>query len=310
MKRFLYSLLALATIGLAAGCQREEAADPAKGMPAFVTFNVGLQGLQTKAAFSDGTKAKDLTVLVYANRTNGPLFLESLSQDLAGAFADGLTTTVTLKLIRGEKYHIVFWAQGPNAPYTLDKANGTITAAADGLANDEQRDAFYAVWSQQIDPTGNNNYSVELRRPLAQINVLTSAEDMAALQASQIQFAGSSLTVEAPTVLNLVTGETSAPTAYTLSRNDISEAVSIPGYDAANFKYVGMNYVLAGDRATSNLSFGVYRSATDILFEYAVPNVPYQRNWRTVIKGSVFSVDGKFEVTIVPAFDDAVETDM
>ena len=310
MKKILYSLLAIATLGLAAGCQREKAID-AVGSAVDVTFNVGLQGLQTKAeaAFSDGTKAKDLYVLVYANRTEGQVFLESVSQDLTGAFADGLTTAVTLRLIRGENYDIVFWAQAPNAPYTLDKTKGTITVATEGLANDELRDAFYAVWSQQVEPTGSHNYPVELHRPFAQINILTTAEDWAAMQANQITFAGSSLTIEAPSVLNLVTGEAGTPKEYKLAQNAIDpEAVNIEGYDVAKFKYVAMNYVLAGDRATTDLSFGVYRDTDDLLFDFAVPSVPYQRNWRTVIKGEVFSIKGEFNVEIIPIYDGTVDT--
>ena len=310
MKKFLYSLLAIATLGLAAGCQREKAIDPAEGPAVDVSFNVSLQGLQTKAeaAFSDGTKAKDLYVLVYANRTEGTVLLESVSKDLTGAFADGLATTVTLKLIRGENYDIVFWAQAPNAPYTLDKAAGTITVATEGLANDELRDAFYTVWSQQVDPAGSHSYSVELRRPFAQINVLTTADDWAAMQANQIPFAGSSFTIEAPSVLNLVTGEAGTPKEYKLAQNAIDpEAVNIEGYDVAKFKYVAMNYILAGDRITADLSFGVYRAADDLLFDYAVPSVPYQRNWRTIIKGSVFSIDGEFNVEIIPDYDGIID---
>lgn len=310
MKKLLYSLLAVATLGLAAGCQREKAIDPADGPAVDVSFNVSLQGLQTKAeaAFSDGTKAKDLYVLVYANRTEGKVLLESVSQDFTGAFADGLATTVTLKLIRGENYDIVFWAQAPNAPYTLDKTAGTITVATEGLANDELRDAFYTVWSQQVDPAGSHSYPVELRRPFAQINVLTTADDWAAMQANQIQFAGSSLTIEAPSVLNLVTGEAGTPKEYKLAQNAIDpEAVNIDGYDVSKFKYVAMNYILAGDRATTDLSFGVYRAADDLLFDYAVPSVPYQRNWRTIIKGSVFSIDGEFNVEIIPDYDGTID---
>lgn len=306
MKRILYSVLAIAVLSLAAGCQREEIIGPAEGPAVDVNFQVSLQGLQTKA-FSDGTKAKDLYVLVYASRTEGNVLLESVSQDLTGAFTGGLTTTVTLRLIRGESYNIVFWAQAPNAPYTLDKVNGTITVATEGLANDDLRDAFYAVWSQKVEPTGSHSYPVELRRPLAQINVLATAEDFAALEASKIGFAGSSFTMEAPSVLNLVTGEAGTPKTYTFTRNVITEAVDISGYDADKYKYVAMNYVLAGDRVTSNLSFGLYRGTDDLLFDKAVPSVPYQRNWRTLIVGDVFSLEGQFSVTIVPDFLGAEE---
>ncbi len=303
MKKFLYSLLAIATLGLAAGCQREQSVKE-DGPVVDVTFNVSLKGLQTKA-FSDGTQAKDLYVAVYANRTEGPVYMESLSTaDQPDAFANGLTTTVKFRLVRGENYNIAFWAQAPNAPYTLDKAAGTLTVNTEGVANDEIRDAFYCVWSGTPSATPQD---VELRRPFAQINVLTTVEDWSALQLSQIPFAGSSAKVTAPSVLNLITGEATAPKEYDLSFGAIDpEAINIPGYERA-YKYVAMNYVLAGTRSTTDLSFSVYRAEQDPLASFDVPNIPYQRNWRTIVWGDIFTMEGEFNVTINPDYEDVID---
>lgn len=306
MKKFLYTLLAVATLGLAAGCQREQSVKE-EGPAVDVAFNVSLKGLQTKA-FSDGTQAKDLYVAVYANRTEGPVYMESLSTaDQPDAFANGLTTTVKFRLVRGENYNIAFWAQAPNAPYTLDKAAGTLTVNTEGVANDEIRDAFYCVWSGTPSATPQD---VELRRPFAQINVLTTVEDWSALQLSQIPFAGSSAKVTAPSVLNLITGEATAPKEYDLSFGAIDpEAINIPGYERA-YKYVAMNYVLAGTRSTTDLSFSVYRAEQDPLASFDVPNIPYQRNWRTIVWGDIFTMEGEFNVTIDPAYEDGVDWPM
>lgn len=303
MKKFLYSLLAIAALGLAAGCQREQSVKE-DGPVVDVTFNVSLKGLQTKA-FSDGTQAKDLYVAVYANRTEGPVYMESLSTaDQPDAFANGLTTTVKFRLVRGENYNIAFWAQAPNAPYTLDKAAGTLTVNTEGVANDEIRDAFYCVWSGTPSATPQD---VELRRPFAQINVLTTVEDWAALQLTQIPFAGSSAKVTAPSVLNLITGEATAPKEYDLSFGAIDpEAINIPGYERA-YKYVAMNYVLAGTRSTTDLSFSVYRAEQDPLASFDVPNIPYQRNWRTIVWGDIFTMEGEFNVTINPDYEDVID---
>ena len=304
MKKFLYSLLAIATLGLAAGCQREQSVKE-EGPVVDVAFNVSLQGLQTKA-FSDGTQAKDLYVAVYANRTEGPVHMESISTDLTGAFADGLTTTVKLRLVRGENYDVVFWAQAPNAPYTLDKAAGTLTVATEGKANDELRDAFYGVWSGTPTATPQD---VTLTRPFAQINVLTTATDWAALQASQIPFAGSTMKFTAPTVLKLTTGKAETPKEYNFTFNAIDpDAVNIPGYDG--YKYVAMNYVLAGERLTGDLQFSIYRAEQDPLGEFPVPSVPYQRNYRTNVWGDIFTIEGEFHVTIDPAYEDGVDWPM
>lgn len=304
MKRILYSLLAVAALGLAAGCQREPSVGE-EGPGVDVAFNVSLQGLQTKA-FSDGTQAQDLYVAVYAQRTGGPVYLENISTDQAGAFANGLTATVTLRLVRGESYDIAFWAQAPNAPYTLDKAAGTLTVATEGKANDEFRDAFYGVWSGTPAAT---TQEVTLRRPFAQINVLTTAADWAALEASQIPFAGSSMKFTAPTVLKLTTGEVETPEEYNFTFNAIDpDAVDITGYDG--YKYVAMNYVLAGDRLTEKLNFSIYRAAGESLGDFEVVNVPYQRNYRTIVWGDIFTIEGAFNVTIVPDYEGSDELSM
>ena len=308
MKRFLFFISALAALTLSGSCSREVADVSPEGDFINATFHLSLPGDMATKAISDGTQAKDLYVAVYANRTEGPVYMESLSTaDQPDAFANGLTTTVKFRLVRGENYNIAFWAQAPNAPYTLDKAAGTLTVNTEGVANDEIRDAFYCVWSGT--PTAEPQ-DVELRRPFAQINVLTTVEDWAALQLTQIPFAGSSAKVTAPSVLNLITGEATAPKEYDLTFGAIDpEAINIPGYESA-YKYVAMNYVLAGTRSTTDLSFSVYRAEQDPLASFDVPNIPYQRNWRTIVWGDIFTMEGEFNVTIDPAYEDGVDWPM
>ena len=305
MKKILYTLLAVATLGLAAGCQREQSVKE-EGPMVDVSFNVNIQGLQTKA-FSDGTQAKDLYVAVYANRTDGAVFMDGISTDQIGAFADGLTATVKLRLVRGENYDIVFWAQAPNAPYTLDKTAKTLTVSTEGKANDELRDAFYGVWTGTPVTAPQD---VTLQRPFAQINVLTTADDWAALQASGIPFAGSSMTFTAPTVLELTTGKATTPKEYKLAFDAIDpDAVNIPGYEQTH-KYIAMNYVLAGERLTEKLNFTIYRAADDPLGDFEVVNVPFQRNYRTNVWGEIFTVEGEFHVTIDPVYEDDIDWPM
>ena len=306
MKTSLFSVFALALL-LAAGCQREiPAGTPADGTAVDVTFNLSLQGIRTKA-FSDGSQAKDLSILVYAIRTDGPLYLEAVSKDVTGAFANSLTAEATLKLVRGETYSIVFLASSPNCKdFTVDKENATLTVG-DGPANNEQRDAFYGLWSQKVEADGNHEYSVELKRPFAQINVLTTKEDYDTLGDNEIAIAGSAFTLKVPTVLHFLTGVADTEETQTLGLNAMSSTtVDIPAYKDS-YVYVGMNYVLAGDRTTTDLKMDVYRNQNDCLFSLDIPNVPYQCNWRTIILGDIFCVDGKFSVTIVPDYLDDAE---
>jgi hypothetical protein len=267
------------------------------------TFTVSAQAPATKA-FSDGTTATELVVAAYryegGTTADKLLYLENVSRTTT----INLTTTVTLKLIKGESYEIVFWAQKPgNAYYTIDTAAKTVTVANTGNANDEARDAFYKVYSTG-KVTAAITETVELRRPFAQINVLTTNEDWQAAVDNKVTFAGSSMSVKAPTVMDLISGAASVPKTYTFSKKDIvSASPNVPGYTDTH-KYIAMNYILAGTaKAVETVSFSVFKTNLDeALYTWNVTSVPFQRNYRTNIVGDIFSVDGQFNVTIVPEY--------
>lgn len=305
MKRFLFPILAVALLAGAMSCQREHLGT-APGDKVNVTFQLGLEGLQTKA-FSDGTSATTLDVLVYNVREESTVYLDELSLQEADAF-DDLAATVSLVLARGERYQIIFWAHAPNAPYTIDAEKATLTVNTDSAtANDELRDGFLGKYDAVItEPVSLN---VQLKRPFAQINVLTTIEDWENAQANGLEFSGSSMTVTAPTELNLISGEVSKEEEQVFAMAAIDPAVNIPEF-AEEYMYVAMNYVLADLTTTlvgesdHPFTFEVYREGQDnYVYQHSMVNVPIQRNYRTVIVGQVFCVDASFEVEIVPDYE-------
>ena len=300
MKKFIYSVIGLATLLLAAGCQREVNGGR-DGDLVDASFSVSLEGLQTKA-YSDGKSATKLQVLVY----NSKGYLENVSK-LNETI--NISTTVNLKLVKGETYDIVFWAQDPTCTaYTIDKTNAKLTVTTTGDANDEKRDAFYnAITFGPVE--GPINQTVELRRPFAQINVLDNIDDWNAAVDNSINFTGSSMKVKAPNALDLKSGEASGEEEYTFAVKtidpDADSAYPILSKDGTQlYKYIAMNYILAGEKDLKDVNFGVYRdNETDALYSTDVPNVPYQRNFRTIIIGNIFAVDGVFNVIIVPEYE-------
>jgi hypothetical protein len=288
--------LCLAALLILSACGK--VAEPVADETVESTFEINLAQTDTKA-FSDGLSATSLSVFVYSVRDGAYKYLPSVSlpsESISGS------TRVTLRLVKGESYHIVFWAQHPEGPYTLDPASGTMTVSPSGPANAELRDAFYKTWDGKV--TAGFNERVELRRPFAQINVLTTAADWQAAVDNEIAFSGSSMKVTAPTVLDLHTGAASVPVEYDLTVAAMTvDNPNVPGYEE-NYKYIAMNYILAGDRATGKVAFSVYRGdATEPLYSYEVRNVPYQRNYRTNIIGDIFSVNGVFNIVIVPEYE-------
>lgn len=316
MKKFLISLIGLGALLTVAGCQREVAKDLENDPnEVAVSFNVGLDGLKTKANanYSTGTHATTLEVLVYKQETSGLKLLPNVSQTITGAFAnEALTQQVSVKLVKGVTYNVVFWASDPTCrAYTLDKANAKITVAPGTAdvpvdANDESRDAFFGSTGNMAVTTAFSK-DVELKRPFAQINVLDRIADWNTALDNAIVFTGSTMTVEAPTVLDLVEGAASEPAPYVfgVTMPDVDNP-NIAGYeddaDGAHYKYIAMNYILAGEKATADVAFAVYNNGSE-LYDFEVPAAPYQRNYRTIIVGDIFSVDGVFNVKIVPAYD-------
>ena len=287
--RIISLLLAAATLLPACNKAVPEIAEE----EAEVSFALDLGGLQTKA-YSDGTSATALQVLVYSVRDAGFKYLPNVS--LLSERING-STRVTLRLVKGESYHVVFWAQNPDGPYEVDPAGGTMTVSPAGLANAEARDAFYNTWDGKV--SGSFRETVELRRPFAQINVMTTDEDWKAAVDNEIQFSGSSMTVTAPTMLNLHTGVASKPAEYKLS----AAAIDVEDSHMSRHKHIAMNYILAGDRTTSEVRFSVYRDGSSAqLYDYTVANVPYERNFRTNIIGNIFGTDGVFNIIIVPEY--------
>lgn len=299
MRKIFHFLAWVAAVAAFAGCDKVSLRG---GGEVDAAFWVNLETQPTKA-FSDGTLATELQVFVYSASKG---FLPTLSyvagSDISGhgALVIEGSASVNLKLVKGESYQIVFWAQKAGAPYTVDAREGTMTVTATGAANDASRDAFYKLYSTGVVGDAISQ-DILLKRPLAQINVFAPADDFAAAVASDVSFGGSSMTLTAPSRLNLLTGAVSAPVAYSFAKASIdpSEVTGLAGY-----KYVAMNYVLCGTSGTLDVGFSVYQEGSAApVNSRSVPNVPFKANYRTNIVGNVFSVDGQFSVSIVPAYD-------
>lgn len=141
MKKFLISAMALATFGMAfTSCSSDEPMCGGDGSGK-ITFTAQLPAELGSRAFSDGTSAKSLSYYVYKHGEKKAL--------ITGTTPINLTTSVSLDLVNGETYDVVFLAQSSDAPeglysYAPDTQNFTVnyTKAAQ---NNDNCDAFYAV---------------------------------------------------------------------------------------------------------------------------------------------------------------------
>jgi hypothetical protein len=329
-----------------------------------VTFAVDVTDAEQTKTISDGLSATNLQYAVYraedyvandGTKYNKGQYIPSLSQgdDPKASFSNATiekqgdrTWLVTLTLAKNVKYDIVFWAYADKAPYTFDEPNAKITVDDNytGLANAENRDAFYGICREYS--VISSETKVELRRPFAQINFgasdyipyitdlglnITSTIDTkyhAAVEAvyenndpehGRLLYPArpSVASCTVPTILNVLTGAVDggaevnfATQAIPYETGDQVLLTTGEGAEKVTYHWMGMNYILAGtDRATidnihATFSYNGYNLVVD------VPNVPYRRNYKTNILGNIFTSHAQFNVVIMPDYEGTYVRDL
>lgn len=152
-------------------CSKEDYQLSEEGKTVLLTFRPTLGEELNTRAIGDATGINRLTVAVYeGSQTLYKRF--SFSEDWDIVKRNGITLT----LIEGCSYKILFWAENSeNSAYTITD-DGTITVNYDnyingGFAKMEEMDVFFGtssitVGSQKVENEGE----IELSRPLAQLN--------------------------------------------------------------------------------------------------------------------------------------------
>lgn len=297
-------------------------------------------GIQTKATIGDGTKAKNLVVDVFEKNTTNDEYTQvgGLRQKHDGAFNDGLTTTVNFNLVKGKTYRLIFWAQkqsvvssNANSPYNIDDLSKIKVNYHAGITVDEDRDAFLYV-TDPITVSGNFSEEVTMTRPFAQLNYLIDKAEYDAAVAAGMVIQKAKVTVaKVATELyplknsvgvpaeNVMFEVTDFPTNFTES--PLKNYITLPKPGVAQestpttekYYYLASKYFLvyAGDGAAdkagvsatlATTSFKLVNSSDQEIadYEFKVPAVPVQRNFRTNIYGNLITSQGTFEVTIDP----------
>ena len=263
--------------------------EPSMGGEVPVSFAIDLGDGIDSRTISDGLKANQLKFAVFENNQE----ITGLAQTVAVA---DKKATINTKLVKGHTYKFVFWAQNSAcAAYnTTDMSAIKVDYAAN--CNDETRDAFYKMDSFTV--TEAFEKTEVLTRPFAQINFL--ADDAAGVVG--VDAYQSKVTVTGvPTTLNTLDGTVAGSTDVTFALATIPNE-TLAGYET--YKYVAMNYILAAtDKEVKNEVVLTVNDGTQDVNTVTVANCPVQRNYRTNIFGSLFTVDGKFNVVIDPIYN-------
>ena len=291
MKKRLFFAMAAATMLFATSCQNDLDLGLETGENSIVSFTVTTPTMATRA-YSDGLSATKLQYAVYD--ANGDILPQLTKTD---ATING-NTTVNLQLTTGNTYSVIFWAAAPNAPYSVDFANKSMTVDYTApVCNDETRDAFYAYDTFTV--TGAQTETIELKRPFAQLNIGT--KDYAESAIAGYTPTHSEVTVKnLANTLNLASGAVSGESnPITFASNTIPTSETFP---VDNHQYIAMNYVLVGaEKGVVDIDF-TYTDGTNAKTR-TVGSVPVQRNYRTNIYGSLLTSMVDINVEIVPDYN-------
>lgn len=313
MKKII-SFVAAVSVMTVCACQKETSVDYSDKNLQEVTFTVELPGtLQTKAQnLGNGKTATKLYYAIYKGSSDEEgaqvVRVDPKNTPAQPITLNDLKAEVTFKLVKNYKYDIVFWAQAEDAPYEFDqdKATVTVTDAYTGAdANDEVRDAFFAMVDDYV--VTSEVKSVPLYRPFAQINFCSddykNVVDLGLSMTSTIEVTEASV----PSVLNLLTGVPDTPVAVKFNATAVPAAAGetvdvILDAEGTKKTYdnVAMNYLLAGTQSATITTLTATFNYNNDKVVVEVPNVPYRRNYRTNIFGSLFTDNAVFQIEIKP----------
>lgn len=306
MKTFKY-LAAAALTMLAVSCNKEQVTEVPDGQMVDVTFTAALPGEMATKALGDGMTAKNLYVSVYENDTE-KTHLGDL--DKTATFTD-LKTQVTFSLVKGKTYNFVFWAQAEGATcYDIDDLKNIKISYEGAVANDENRDAFYAT-RKGLKVNGALTETIKLYRPFAQVNFGTA--DL--FDAAAAGFIPAQSAFTATDVANVfdtfnAEGKVEGPATdkVTFAKAEIpGGGETLVTKDGTKYLWMTMNYILPvgkqGEKHISNVTAEFIPENGDPITASA-PQAPVQNNYRTNILGNLLTSQVIFNVEIVPIFNE------
>ena len=289
-------------------CQKDsEYAEPT-GRREAVKIAVSAADLVSTKAIGDGTK---VTEVYYTAFVDGKP-VRSLQNKLA--LVNG-KAELNLNLVKNVEYKFAFWAQpvqpdGAASPFDVSKfySEATVALNYDGLANDDNRDAFCAA--KTILVTESLSENVYLRRPFAQINFCASDYEMVKEMGLHTDMKSEVRVYGLPDVLNVLDGTVSSSQGSSVSVDALfalsakpsgeDEYITVQGNQ---YGYISMNYVLASDIGETVSVSAKIQSGNSLWETTRLDNVPVARNHKTHILGTLFTVNAKLEIIVVPDFE-------
>ncbi len=329
--------VAVAALGmLLTSCAKDDALSGGNG--ATVSFNIAQPTIASRAlgtedatkAYGTGYTAEDLQYAIFEaekDATTGVFTIRNNGQNPISGVKDGFfsgndldNTLDGIRLVRGKHYIALFFAQSDATDagnWAIDWTTRTMSLRdPEALkAQDETLDAFFTRVDFYVEPTSSNqSFDAELKRPFAQVNVLT--DDAEAAQAAGLDVYQTSIEVDGVyTTMNLLDGSIDFDSATTLTYNMAEKGDYKMTVNGKDYDLLSMNYLLVNERKTVDITFRYNENAAvagndNTVFEAEFDLVPVERNYRTNIIGSLLTSAVSFQIVINPIFTDDIILDI
>lgn len=302
MKKLLFSMVVL-LFGLNA-CQKDDISDNGIGKEIDVRVSANLPTEMQMARSNDNPGAGDLVnrCIMEIYHKKGDAYEKYGERQIAALNTQ--KASFETRLVAGQTYKFVFWADNANGSSisdfadkhynTANLANVSIADITTYTGNDDTRDAFFGSQEETIDAA--KNISITLKRPFGQLNISTL--DMDAVLSSKpthinIQFKS------VYTAMNLLTGELTGQQ----SALNYHEQVALAGTNGK----LSVDYIFAPanteEQYLTEFTMGFYDAAEDeVATAYNFTNIPIQRNYKTNVSGNLLTKKADISVTVDPVF--------
>lgn len=302
MNKNLFKTFAIAAMAVLAGACAKEQVGSADGETVEMTFNVDVpEATITTKGLSDAAQVDELVFDAFRNQ-NDKEPIEGLRQVVA---VKNGRATIQVKLIKGQNYRFVFWAQkANNGYYNTDILSNITVDYSNALANDSSLDAFFA--KEEVTNVQNPiSKTIILKRPFAQVNYVTKEELGEGLYITESQ-----ITVKnALTSFNPLRNKLSGAKDVTFNYNAVpTEKLLIGGIE---YNYLATAFILAKSDNSKDIVDveAKFKANKGYSVTVSTPGLPCQRNYRTNVIGNFMSVDGTYNVEIDSAFKGDLQSD-
>lgn len=288
--QYIRSLILVFAVLSFSACSNDDYLQQTMGENVSVTFRPTLNGELNTRSIGDATSIDRLTVAVYeGSQTLSKKF--SFSEDWDIVQRNGITLT----LIEGHSYKILFWAEDEdNSAYSLTD-DGRIsvdynTYINGGFAKMEELDAFCGTSSITIGALKvEDKGEIKLSRPLAQVNFAdNTTKPISGTHKAIVTYHG------LPASFNPFTGEIG------MSENDITftfedfpedEMLSVNTNGSNNeYYYISSNYVFAPQTrttATIKATLDLQNAEGTSIKKIELDDITIEQNKKTNILGSI-----------------------